>query len=241
MRFLSQVYTIARGSVGGITYTANQWYQLIARARTAPVQPNTPFQTGIRSAFDVADSFWVNLSPAVKLDWEAYAATCVYSGPLGNYTIPGRQMFIGLTSLVKYSQGVAPGLGIVYDNLAPVIAGFFNPGSVTVGTYAGLSAGIAVDVAIDAGDPAIGVVDVSIAFNDSRLRYKGPWLSASKALQELPASAAHTISVDRPLPAIGRICFSRTRIFTANVSPAGALPHRLAALFYLRHTILAAP
>lgn len=241
MRFLSQVYTIARGSVGGITYTANQWHQLIARARTSPVQPGTPFQTGIKSAFDIADDDWRVLSEPVKDDWRNYAQTCTYQGPLGSYTVPGRQLFIGTTALVKYTRGIAPLLGINYDNIAPVIAGFLNPGSVLVATYGGLTQGIAISIGLAPGDTAIAVIDHSVAFNQTRNRFKGPWISNDKTVGLLAGGATTTFNINLVPGTLQQAMFTRTRIFSASVSPDPAVKHRISALFYLRHIVEAAP
>lgn len=241
MRFLSQVYTIARGSVGGITYTANQWHQLVARARTSPVQPNTPFQTGIRSAFDAAEDDWRALTQAQRDDWTFYALTCVFTGPLGTYTVPGRQLFIGTLAWIKYAKGRNPGLSIVETDTPPVIAGFFNPGSVLVSTYGGGSQGIALDVGNPGAEPAIAAIDISIAFNPSRNRYKGPWISSAKSIQVAVAGANTHFDLNRPAGTLNQIVFTRTRLVTAVTSPADPIPHRESAVFYLRHLVEAGP
>ena len=241
MRFLSQVYTIARGSVGGITYTANQWHQLIARARTSPVQPGTPFQTGIRTAFDGADGSYRLLSAADKDDWEFYAQTCVYTGPLGNYTVPGRQLFIGTIALVQYADNIPGAPAIQTITTPPLIAGWYNPGQVLVGLYGGVSQGIAIDVTNPTDDPGIAVVDVSIAFNTTRNRYKGPWISPAKTVIAVSAGATTHIEIDRPPGTTGKVIFSRTRMFSAEVSPETPIPHRLSSVSHLRHISVEGP
>lgn len=179
MRFLSQVYTIARGSVGGITYTANQFYQLVARARTAPVQPNTTPQTNIKSAFDFGTVQWNLLTAAQRTDWESYAQTVTLSGPLGDYQVSGRHLFLGGLSLVNYVN--ASGLDtIIVDTTPPVIAGRLGLADVNAGVFAGPAAtGIAIDMVIPEAEDYVLLTHRSIGFSPSRNRYKGPWLTSS--------------------------------------------------------------
>lgn len=233
MRFLSQVYTIGRGSVGGITYFANQFHQLLARARTSPVQPNTPYQTGIRSAFDGADALWLGLTPAEREAWEDYAPTVQYQGPLGPYTVPGRQLFIGTLALSTYANAIFPDVFEVSTD-PPVVAGRFNPGDVQASGYTGATQGIAISLDNPSADLAIVVTDVSLAFNVTRNRYKGPWLSSAKHLETIPLGP-HSFNIDRPVGTVGKAIFTRTRCFTAAPHPTAGTPHRLSADFFLRH------
>jgi len=239
MRFLSQVYTIARGSVGGITYTANQWHQLIARARTAPIQPGTPYQAGIRSAFSAADAMWLALDPGDRELWEDYADTVIYQGPMGPYTIPGRQLFVGTLALALYADGIFPDTFVVHD-APPDVAGRFNPGPIEAGVYSGLTQGIAINITNPSSELAIVVTDVSIAFDVTRNRYKGPWISSAKHLETVPLGP-HSFNIDRPLGTLDRAVFSRTRCFTASPDGTPGIPHRLSAEFFLRHIVATPP
>lgn len=194
MRFLSQVYTIARGSVGGITYTANQFHGLIARARTSPVQPNTSAQTMIKSAFSFASQQWESLTDAARSLWDAYAATCLFSGPLGTYTIPGRQIFTGGLSLINYIN--ASGLDIItVDTNPPLLAGRLTLGNVVAGTFITPSeTGIAVNFDLPGTFDYVVLGQHSIAFNPSRQRYKGPWLTGSGQVIDNTGPVAATMS-----------------------------------------------
>lgn len=89
----SHIWSTARGSVGGITYFTTPSGQIIARQRTAPVNPNTNRQEEMRGAFNFAATLWVSLSRAQREAWQAYAETCTFVGPQNNYHISGRQMF----------------------------------------------------------------------------------------------------------------------------------------------------
>jgi len=233
-RALSHLHSLIRGSVGGLTYFSNQFHQICMRQRTAPVQPNTAWQTGIRSAFDAAESIWETLTEPERDDWRFYATTCIYPGPAGPYAVPGRQLMVGTLALALYAEGISPGL-FNLDNLAPAIAGWFNPGPVTPATYGGLTQGIAVSVGVPTGRSAIAVVDVSIAFNPTRTRFKGPWISPQKTLMVLPPASSTKINIDRPIGTLGKAIFTRTRLFTAEAAVDVDEPHALAFPVYLRH------
>jgi len=237
---LSHLHSLVRGSVGGLTYFANQFHQICIRQRTAPVQPNTPYQSGIRSAFDYAESQFAALSPLDRQLWDDYAVTCIYPGPAGPYSVPGRQLAVGSIALAAYADAIAPGTFQV-QSLAPVVSGWFNVGTILVEEYVGLEQGIAVSVGVDAGRAAVAVVDVSIAHNLTRNRYKGPWLSASKAIQACPAGARSIIEIDRPLGSLGKAIFTRTRVFSADPVASPVVAHALAFPVYLRHICQEAP
>lgn len=231
---VSLLHSLIRGSTGGLTYFSNQFHQICVRARTSPVQPNTPFQSGIKTAFDYADSQWTALSDADRALWENYAATCVYQGPAGPYTVPARQLFIGTLGLANYINGVFPAF-FLRTTIPPLVNGFYNPGPFTVESYSGGSQGIDLGVFTPADEWSVIVVDTSIGFDATRLRYKGPWVSSRKYIQLLPPSAANAVSVDLPIGLVGKTIFSRSRVFTATGAADVAIPHRMAVPVILRH------
>jgi len=235
-RALSHLHSLIRGSVGGLTYFSNQFHQICMRQRTAPVQPNTPWQSGIRTAFNVAEAAWEALTSQQRDDWNDYAATCVYPGPAGPYSVPGRQLMVGTLALAYYNLGIKPGEFYALTT-APVIAGWYNPGAVIAVDYTGTTQGIAVQVVIPAPSGAAIFIDVSIAFNHTRNRYKGPWISSAKHIAFL-LLGLNTINIDRPEGTAGKIIFSRTRLITAQTIEPNAIPHRLAFPVILRHTCL---
>ena len=121
-RALSQIVTVIRGSIGGITFTANQWHQILLRAKTAPVQPQTNAQQFIKDGFTAASLDWKLLTDADRALWSQYSATVTYTGPLGDYTLPGRQIFMAAQSLVNYINSA--GLDVIATDLTtPVIPG----------------------------------------------------------------------------------------------------------------------
>lgn len=183
MRLLSHVWSIARGSVAGITYTANQWHQIIARARTAPTQPQSEYQQHIRGAFHAAQANWEQMTPAQRADWDAYAATCTYIGPLGSYQVPGRNMWIAVETFRDF-MNVAYGTALAMDLDAPTKAGWASIGPVSVIAPAAGNTGYSLNIP-NPDDVDITVINTrSIGFHISRNSYKGPWLpGAGNALE----------------------------------------------------------
>lgn len=175
MKFLSQVYTIARGSVGGITYTANQYHQLIARARTSPVNPGSSLQTAIRSAFSGAETLWKALTDTQRQNWQQYASMTPRQNPLGPITLTGRAFMRGVIALREY---MAAELGVVFtdDDTAPMTPGMLNlTGVKAIAPGAGIT-GCAITWTNPLGNPAIfNLVQISQAFEPTRNFFKGPW------------------------------------------------------------------
>src|SRR3989304_10392306 len=72
-KFLSQVYTQIRGSVGGIPYLTTPAGAMIARARVIPVNAPSPFRTIVKSALIEAVSRWSALTVAGQAAWNTWA------------------------------------------------------------------------------------------------------------------------------------------------------------------------
>lgn len=176
-KMLSHLMSVMRGSVGGITYSANQFAQIIAKTRTSPVNPNTNRQTQIRTAFADAGVLWEQQGDVVRQGWDDYARTCHYEGPLGSYTVPGRQMFIaciGTASYLKNDRGLT--LGAISTD-PPIIPGWLsihNPG-VTVPIPG--ETGYAITGGNNNVESIIAYAFRSFAYPASRYRNKGPFLT----------------------------------------------------------------
>lgn len=226
-KFLSQVYTVIRGSVGGITYTANQFQALIARARVSPVNPNTVRQTLIRSAFSGAEQLWQNLTDLARQGWEDYADTLVFTGPTGNYSVPGRQVFVGNIATAIYLNGVL-GSPVAIVTTPPVIPGFLNLDAVNSTTFiTPASTGIALTATQNGAEDVVLYAGRSFAFNPSRNRFKGPMLSQTLASVTIAAPGSAILAFAGL--AVDMIYFTNPRGITAQA------PFRQSAPFFLRH------
>lgn len=213
-RFLSTVYSGIRGSVGGLTYLANQYHQLIVRARTAPVQPNTPLQSAIKTAFSGAEAQWLALSIGERANWDLYAIQTPYTGPLGNYYVPGRIMATGILALRNFLNAVYAA-ALPVTNTAPITAGWWLLSNVHEVPPAGPGTGIGVSFGTPAGlTGTVVYYEISPAFNSTRLRYKGPWNTGqSDHTAVIPAGTTGIISILNLVA--GNIYFLRIRAISA--------------------------
>lgn len=120
MKFQSQVYTAASGSIGGITYSKNRG-GMYSRARVIPSNPATERQGIARENLATAVAVWTNeTSPAQRQAWSSYAIATPTVDALGaQMTLSGQQMFIR-----SYTQRLLAGLDPVLDG--PTLSGLGN-------------------------------------------------------------------------------------------------------------------
>jgi hypothetical protein len=208
MKCLSQIVTIARGSIGGLTFTANQHHQLIVRAKTSPVNPATNWQTKVRSQFSQGLNRWNTLEEDERQLWNAYAQTCQYNGPLGTYTVPGRLLFIATYTLVTYCNlfRVTPS---TWADDPPSIPGWLSLNNLSSGAGTPTETGVHYDYTNNNGEDIVVLGQISQAFNASRTSFKGPWLTPDNLLDEVADSAAG--SVEWQGLSAGQRYFSRFR------------------------------
>lgn len=225
-RILSHVDVLRRGSVAGITYLSNQYHQIVARARTAPVQPQTPAQQLVRGFLSTAAAIWGFLPQATRDAWDDYAATCVYHGPLGPYSVTGRLQFIANYSSVLNNRRLVVPFAIIYKNDAPIIPGFAELGGILVGP--GLAPGVGI-ITLTFSNPNPDSLFVyairSIAWPATRARYKGPWVSQLVMGKILATGEAGFVTFTGLNS--GMFYFFVCRGITASLMPG--IPHRITA------------
>ena len=225
-RFQSQVYTAIRGSIGGITYTKNQFQSLIAKARVAPTNPRTNNQTLMRSAFAGASQMWTDATPAVRAAWEAYADNLVYHGPLSTFKLPGRQVFLGNLAAAIYYKDRGLTIGAIL-NTPPSEEGFLELSGVTATRSATVGTGITVNATVVGSEPIIVAAQISNAFNTTRERFNGPFVSST--LSEIDCSAAPVSAFEDFLTLIeDKIYFAQLRAISAGA------PYRMSPYYVLR-------
>lgn len=224
-RFLSDRATIMRGSIGGTTFLGNQYHALVARARTAPVQPNTNPQTLVRSSFAGALQRWLNMTPTERAGWDDYAATCPYTGPLGGYNVNGRSMYIACMGTAIYMKSYMP--AIVLADTAPAIPGWLNCGGVTAIPPITPGTGIAVAIVNESTEDAVIMLQRSFSYSQTRMRFKGPYLNSSTVVDDAPDSTSTAFEMLGLT--VNMVYFTRIRAMTKTA------PFRLSALWRLRH------
>lgn len=222
----SPVWSTIRGSIAGTTYMTGTTAQIVARQRTNPVQPNTPQQSEIRSIVATLNVAWKDvLTEVQRSNWNLYASTCVFQGPVSQYTIPGRLIFIAGLSLVKLIN--LRGYLVIPETLtAPTEPGFYNPGGIEVdqGHPAGTGFRIIVN---NFGSHTIAVFyNVSPAQSPGRYFYKGPWDKGLTNAFSAPfgASTNHTIT--------GLIANKAYFVRVKSVVSDG--PHAISTSYYFR-------
>lgn len=208
-RMTSHIASVIRGSVGGLTYSANQFYQIIAKTRSAPVQPNTQAQSRVKAAFTQASTDWLTQIQSVRDAWAAYASGLVYSGPLGEYSVSGRSVFMSNIGFMNYL--LARGISFTSaQKTAPVESGFLGVGAVTIGAPSVPGTGFSFQVANPNSEDIKAVMVRSVAFDPTRERYKGPFLTSSLATMNVDTLDVE--SIDFLNLTLGKFYFVRLRL-----------------------------
>lgn len=226
----STIFSVLRGSIAGITYTANTFCSIVARARTIPTNTNTQYQQQIRACFTQAKTIWPTLTRAVRLAWDNWAATVTLQGPTGPYTVPGRQWYQGIRATVYYLtlRGIPFGTA---SNNAPTIHGLL-PIPVWIVEAPATGNGYAIEFSPITTELLTVYATRSQAFTDDRNYFSGPWecdtlIAASQALVSDPVTITRTDLV------VGSVYFERIRLITKQG------PFRISEELILRVTALA--
>ncbi len=193
-KILSPNWSIIRGSIAGITYTANRHAAIVARQRVAPTNPNSNRQVEVRSSFAEAGAQWSKLSPVDKEDWKGYAQGTVYSGPTGNYTLTGRTSFIASFTLSSYMDIIEAGIHPVILT-APLTPGFLNLGPIQILPISGPSqTGFTISVTNSTPEDVVALINVSRAYSNSR--FSDPGVYDPDLTQLLPIGAESSQPLD---------------------------------------------
>lgn len=227
-RILSSVWTIIRGSIGGTTYLSGPQHAIIARNRTAPVQPNSTYTQEFRSSFAEANLRWRLMSDNDRIEWADYASTLFYSGPTGDYTIAGRNVFLAYFTMMRYLniRGLTAVVPIEkvseYDGWLGIVV--YGSAYTTPSTT-----GIAFTVINGSATEDIEVhCQISRAFDATRNFFKGPWRTVSAQVQTVPAATSALLDFSGLVE--DAYYFVRLRAFTSDA----ALGARYSSSFVLR-------
>lgn len=232
MKGLSQLFTVMRGSIGGVTFTANASQSIVARARVSPVNPSTAAQTDIRTAFSFAIQRWESMDQAERDGWQDYAESLVWEGPTGSYDVPGRGVWLANASFLQFLTNSGLAALTIFDT-PPAVTGFAkfdliqsqDPGLPGTGFDLNLlqTTGVAMDV----------LINISLGFNPTRNRFKGPWADPQTRYVQLASGVTANIAIDELVE--GQAYFFRVRGVT---NPIG---HRGTAAFIGRHIAVLEP
>ena len=156
------------GSLGGVV-AAHGPFGPYLRARSIPVNPNSPRQVSIRTAMGVNSSRWTNiLTPAERLGWEEYAQGTPITDSFGDDIIlPGRNMYLR-------ANNFRTSIGIPQVDTAPATPGVGIPCALTL--FGDTTDGIQIQSAL----PALAAGDLcgvrlGIPVNQSKNFYDSPF------------------------------------------------------------------
>ena len=175
-----------RGSIGGNTFLANTYHQIVIRQRTAPVQPGTGFQTSVKSGFGSGVAAWEQATEQQREDWATYAQTVTLQGPLGSYKPSGRNLAIGQYAATQYITdigGETPTGGLSMQ--APTVAGVLALETVKIQPLTAAGTGFEIAVGQANGEDVIAYAVRSLKQADARYFYKGPWSPATFQAAEI--------------------------------------------------------
>lgn len=193
-RMLSQVATIIRGSVGGLTYFKTRTQAIAMRARVAPSNFASNDRSTIRGAMAYASAAWDAMSEADRILWKLYADSVTYQGPTGPYTLTGRESFIASYSLGRYAnqQGIS---SITLGDAPPDPIGRYNPDSPQLAAPTAAGTGFSITVTNDTGLDGVLLYQRSAGFKQTVNSFKGPWLPGSFSGLAMPTGASSTVDV----------------------------------------------
>ena len=183
----SPVWNSARGSVAGCTYLTTPSGQIIARARTKPVNPQTTKQSYIRGSLSKAVIDWEALPLPTRDDWNLWALT-------QGSTFHGREMFIAALTLGRYMNKLG-GVTTVIRTEVPQFNGTpYTPFSVI--DYTGEVGTTGLSLRFDAIPVLTNIlVQVSPPMNHARRRYTGPWNTNNNFVAALSKTVATTVNI----------------------------------------------
>jgi hypothetical protein len=170
---------------------------------------------------------WKDADESTRVGWSDYAGTLEFEGPMGTYHVSGRSVFIGNLGLALFINSISPGILPVISDDPPEVAGFLTPSHLYSIPLDEVGTGIMTFVSWVSDEPAILWSQRSFAFNATRNRFKGPYLSSSNQGLSMAAPGGYRqsfldLSEDR-------IYFTKHRIISAQA------PFRTSVKYFLRH------
>lgn len=207
MKFKSNVYTQASGSIGGITYSRNAG-GMYTRSRTIPTNPNTALQQDAKSRLSTLADRWVNvLTDAQRAAWAVYAQQVPLINTLGETRpIPANAMYIRCNSPRLLAGLAAVDAGPTNYTLA----------TLTPPTVPSITAATdTVEYEFSNADPwatAVGgalLVFISRPQNETVNFFKGPFQFAGSTLGAVVPPASPDSQVSNFAIAVGQRVFAR--------------------------------
>lgn len=210
-KIISPVWAIIRGSIGGTTYSANQYGQIIGKSKIASAQLPSARQTKVNVAFAQAALAWRNLTEANRTAWANYALTVPFTSATGSYTVSGRSLFIGTRSWILF-MNAAFTAGIPVLDPPPNLAGRFAVANVASSPRTGSGIGFLIVINNSTDRDITCQIDIAGPFTQSRNKWNGPWDSSKSLSCNVAAGSFLLQSIDSLL--LGMYYFWRFRALT---------------------------
>lgn len=194
-KFVSQIATSIRGSIGGITFTATRNHAIVGRSRVGPARQSTNIGNVIRTSLQFAQSIWRTLTDSQRQSWAYYAQTCTFTGPQGTYTLTGLQMFIRTLAAAEFWNLVAGGTFVV-TGAPPIASGLPNIGPIVEAAYVGPGTGVALSVTNQSGLDASALLRISPPWGVGRMKNPNIWNTSLDQIVACPDAASTLVEID---------------------------------------------
>lgn len=203
------------GSAGGTVYSHNR-YGAYIRARSIPVNPNTPRQVAVRARMQSLSIAWQTvLTPAQRDAWEVYGSNVSWQNKFGETVhLPGLNHFVRSNAALLQA-------GIAQVNDAPTIFTLATP-EIALEVTGSEGTQVVTVSFLDtmpwcAEDDAFQSVFVGLPKNPSTNFFGGPWRFAGVILGDSAAPIVSPQTVPSPYPiAESQKVWVRTRIGRAD-------------------------
>jgi hypothetical protein len=162
------------GKLGDSIYFRGQHHAIQVRAKTDPVQPDTPEQVDVRTAFAAAAGLWNTITEAQRQGWHKWAKTLKTLNPIDDIAPDGRIAFLGVNSHRNYM--ILAGPVLTPGNGSPPT----SPGWLPIPTFEVVSdsagqQGFRVRWTYSIAEDQYVTAVISPPFTITRNRYTGPW------------------------------------------------------------------
>jgi len=174
MLFTSPIYSQASGSTAGNVFSHNR-YGKYTRARSTPVNPNSPTQQTTRMKMGEAANKWRNIAVSAREAWQIYASNTPWINRIGETVFLSGQAMAVRTWIAGMNAGFDDAAMLT----APSTFGLPDTGSLVLSSITASTKVVVVAVngapAWAANDDAVILIFGGMPRSQSVNFYGGPW------------------------------------------------------------------
>lgn len=175
-KVISPIFSVMSGKIGGMVFLHGRGGLIIARALVIPINPQTEYQSAVRSHLTDASRDWgVRLTQAQRDVWEDYAKITPYTNTIGQEVIlTGHQMYVAVRTAIL---GVDPATPIGQFDNCGCEGGMFRTPLCTVADCPDLGdiGGVITVTNDDTTEAMSGDITLSPPQGAAKNFYKGPY------------------------------------------------------------------